>query len=254
MWIDNNARDRLSSGASWDELAAHYLLSQRRQGRNVSCGRPVTAGLKHMLPGLSLHMSYRALKAWSLDVAPQHHACMSNSANVLLVYFALLRGWYSTAAWLRVSFICLLRVSAASRVLWPSVFLPGDIRLVDLPEQCFLRIGRDKRHTSAEMVDVPDPLAVGLLRLMLAIRNPRDLRLFQASAATLRKRMNILCKDLGWTHLRLVPHSLRYGGAVYDRFVRRLPIEAVQARGRWHAISSCESYIRKGLSSLAGVR
>lgn len=179
---------------------------------------------------------------------------MSNSANILLVYFALLRGWYTTAAWLRISFIRLLRVSAASRILWPSVFLSGYIRLVDLPTQCFLRIGRDKRHTSAAMVDVPDPLAVALLRLMLKIRRSSDLRLFQASASTLRKRMKIFCQDLGWTHLKLVPHSLRYGGAVFDRYVRQLPIEAVQVRGRWHVISSCEAYITKGLGSLACVR
>lgn len=211
------------------------------------------AGLRHLLPGLALPLSNRALKAWSLDSEPKHHACMSNSANILLVYFALLRGWYTTAAWLRVSFVCLLRVSAASRILWPSVFLPGDIRLVDLPSQCFLRIGRDKRHTTAAMVDVPDSLAVALLRLVLTMRRPSDLRLFQASASTLRKRMKILCQDLGWTHLNLVPHSLRYGGAVFDRFVRRLPIEAVQVRGRWRVISSCEAYITKGLSSLACV-
>lgn len=103
------------------------------------------------------------------------------------------------------------------------------------------------------MLDVPDPLAVALLRLMLTMRRPRDLRLFQASAATLRKRMKTLCEDLGWTHLRLVPHSLRYGGAVYDRFVRKLPIECVQTRGRWLVLSSCEAYIAKGLSSLASV-
>ena len=254
VWIDSNAQERLSGEASWDRLTARFLLAQRRLGKDASYGRPVLAGLRHLLPGIPLPMSNRALKAWGLDSEPQHHACMSNSANILLVYFALLRGWYTTAAWLRVSFICLLRVSAASRILWPSVFLPGDIRLVDLPSQCFLRIGRDKRHTSAVMVDVPDPLAVALLRLTLEIRHSRDLRLFQASASTLRKRMGILCQDLGWTHLHLVPHSLRYGGAVFDRFVRKLPIEAVQVRGRWRVISSCDAYITKGLSSLANVR
>lgn len=150
-----------------------------------------------------------------------------------------------------MSFICLLRIAAAARILWPSVVLPGDIRFRDMADECFIKVGRDKRHSAAMLVDVPCPLAQELLRYLVAEKRPKDLRLFQACSSTLRRKMRILVADLGWTHLRLVPHSLRYGGVVHDHYVRGLSVEAVQVRGRWHARKYCHAYLADGLATLA---
>lgn len=230
--VDSNVHISLQPESSWDSLVAQYIISLRGAGKHASQGRPVTAGLRHFLPETPLPKSFRTLKAWTLDSNSQGHACMSNSANLVLVNAAVQRGWYHVAAWLRVSFVCLLRVSAASQILWPSVFLPGDERLLDFPGKCFVKIGRDKRHSTSVMVDVPDELAVSLLRYMVLSRRRGDLRLFRAEAPTLRKKMRSICADLHWTHLNLVPHSLRYGGAVDDRYVRGLSMDEVQTRGR----------------------
>lgn len=85
---------------------------------------------------------------------------MSNSANLVLVQAAIHRDWYHIAAWL----MCLLRIFATDRILWSNVFLLGDKRILDFPSQLFLKVGRDKRHSTSVMVDVPDELAASLLK------------------------------------------------------------------------------------------
>lgn len=129
--------------------------------------------------------------------------------------------------------------------------------LIDVLSKCFVRIGCDKRHHRAIMVDVLDEVAVELLSFMVESKESGKLRLFYTTTGSLHKsicsciHMHTLCTDVGWQHLRLIPHSLQYGGAVYDLFVRGLSVSDLQVRGRWHAASSCENYTIKSFSSLS---
>lgn len=253
-WLDEPSQKKLRAEGVWDRIGLRYMAMLRAKGMHASAGQKVTAALRHVLPEVHLSRSFRLLKAWALSCPVRHHPCMSNRANLVLVRAAMKRGWIPTAAWLRISFVCMLRIGAAARILWPSVIMAGDVRLIDMQCQTGIVISRDKRHAAARVVDVPDKLAVDFLRWLLATRPttaPWDLRLFRASATTLRKRMAELCEDLEWGYLGWVPHSLRYGGAVHDYCVRGLSVAEVQLRGRWHALSSTESYLLNGMAALA---
>lgn len=62
--------------------------------------------------------------------------------------------------------------------------------------------------------------------------------------------MERLRLDLGWAKMHFVPHSMRYGGAVYDLGVPNLLIADIQHRGRWATYESCDSYVSKCTSGL----
>lgn len=64
----------------------------------------------------------------------------------------------------------------------------------------------------------------------------------------------MICAEVGWTDLKFVPHSLRYGGAVYWKYVRQYAIEEVRVLGRWVFLSTCEVYMKRGIPSLYDLR
>lgn len=96
--------------------------------------------------------------------------------------------------------------------------------------------------------------AYQLLEHLVESQPIADWRLFRASSSTLRRKLNILCRDLGWEGLRFVPHSLLYGGAVFDKSLRGLSIEDIKVRGRWKILETCEAYVTKGLGRLFNLR
>lgn len=131
------------------------------------------------------------------------------------------------------------------------MILLKEVRLLDMNTLALIKIARDKRLADAVLLDVYEPLAVHLLEWVVATQPPGDLRLFRASASTLRKCMAELCRSLGWEGLGLVPHSLRHEGTAYNHYVRGLSVADVQIQGRCHSSSSCHAYLAHGRACLA---
>lgn len=144
----------------------------------------------------------------------------------------------------------MLRERAASRLLFSSVAPPGDPRFLEMQYDCYIQVGPDKRARIKKLVDIHETLAVSILVACRRTQSQKDWRLFRAAATTLRTKLQELLKRLKWSHLNFVPHSLRYGGAVYDHHVRGLSIEDVQLRGRWKQLDTCRAYVEKGMSQL----
>lgn len=103
-----------------------------------------------------------------------------------------------------------------ARIISQDVALPGDPRFAGMGAECYVIIGYDKRQNTTRLVDVDDYLCIELLQLLKETQTTKYWRLFRASSATLRRKLKLLCKELGWKDLNFVPQSLRFGGAVYD--------------------------------------
>lgn len=100
------------------------------------------------------------------------------------------------------------------------------------------------------VVDVYDPLAIEVIQECVDSQPKYGWRLFRASAVTLRRNLKLLTTDLGWIHIHFVPHSLRYGGAVYNQHCRGMTLPDVQIRGRWKKLETCQAYFEKGMAQL----
>lgn len=236
--------------STYDDALCDHLRALQRAGKGRQAGNLISAGLKHFRPGSRFPIASKVLKSWAARAPSKPWPCIPEAALILLVQEALLRGWINVAGWLMISFCCLPRISAASRMLFQDVALPGDPRFAGMSSDCFVVVGYDKRQKTPRMVDVYDNLGVELLYVLTETQPANDWRLFRASSSTLRQKMKTLCKALGWEHLNFVPHSLRYGGAVYDKSVRNLHVGDIQQRGRWRNPDTCLAYIQKGLGRL----
>lgn len=240
--------------ANYDDALSDHIASLRRERKGRQDGNLASAGLKFFRPGSRLPKSSRSLRAWEADEPANPWPCLPEAAVVVLILRALQRGWINIAGYLSASFVCLPRVSAASRIVKDDVALPGDPRFAKMGAECFIVIARDKRQKSPRIVDVYDELCVELLSLLVETQPAEDNRLFRACSTTLRRKLKVLCRELGWSHLNFVPHSLRYGGAVHDKAVRNLHVGDIQQRGRWKNADTCLAYIQKGLGSLFALK
>lgn len=110
---------------------------------------------------------------------------------------ALKRGRVNKAVWVRVLVVCLLRVAAPLRLFWTDVVLPGDARFVNTPNAALLLIARYERASRAGSVNVPGPLEIEILRLLLRTQPPGNWRLFRAGDQTPRFQVATLTADLG---------------------------------------------------------
>lgn len=79
---------------------------------------------------------------------------------------AIIRGLYSTEAYLSTAFRCLSRVSAASRIRSSDLALPGDTRSAEIGVAAYFVIGHDKRQKYPQLIDMYNDLTIELLGLM----------------------------------------------------------------------------------------
>lgn len=147
------------SPATWDPLILMYLHGLQRLGRGRSSSKLTISRSRHVLRGMPFPKSRAVMKAWARAVPARPHRAMSGAVNILLVKAAVERGWFSVAGWLRVSFICLLRVEAASRLLWSDVRLEDNVRFPDIPKGTFIY----KMARLPDTVRVPAALTITLI-------------------------------------------------------------------------------------------
>lgn len=100
------------------------------------------------------------------------------------------------------------------------------------------------------MDDVYNNLYIELLEVHTETHLANTWRLFRASSATLRQILKVLRKEFSWEDLKFVPHSLRYGGDVHNKIVRKLHFFDIQQRDWWKNPETFLSYIQKRLGRL----
>lgn len=187
-----------------------------------------TAGLKYFSPEIRLPKASKAMKAWAARAPSKPCPFIPESAVIFQVSTALRRGRVNVAGWMFTSFVCLPLIYLSARILFQDVSLPGDSRFAGMGAACFIGIGYDKCQETASMVDVYDELCIELLELLTETHPANDWRLFMASSAILRRKLETLCREVGWQDLNFVPHSLRYDGAVYEKAVQNLHVAEIQ--------------------------
>lgn len=75
----------------WNRSTLLYMASLKNKGKYWFVGQKFTTGLRHLLPGVRLEKSFRALKAWAYERPVYHHVCMSDRVNLILVSAAMRR-------------------------------------------------------------------------------------------------------------------------------------------------------------------
>ena len=190
--------------------------------------------------------------AWLVDEPHQHHPALPVSVFLALLSLSILWGWPYEAAVISLAWAGILRIGEVLQSCRRDLVLPSD----SVPGFSFILLkikeaktrGRSAKHQSAR-VDQPD-----LIDLISAVYGPLkpDEPLWPWSAATLRKRFNLLLEELGLPTKRCGQArpfdlaSLRPGGATWLLHATENS-EIVRRRGRWLSSRVMEIYLQEVL-------
>ena len=157
------------------------------------------------------------------------------------------KGWVDSAAALTIQMDGYLRPSEVltlkrAQVLRPSPTLGGAYNgwgLVLAPQEGNLTTKTGQTDDTVMLGDLPGRLWVRRVLERLADRD----ELFPAlSLATYERHFREATRELGLTHLRITPHSIRHSGPSNDRLRQKRSLASIKKRGRWGSDKSVTRY------------
>eukprot|EP00435_Cladocopium_sp_Y103_P048907 s133_g14.t1 len=188
--------------------------------------------------------------AWLADEPTQHHPALPLSIFLAMMSLSLMWGWPVEAAVWGRTWCGILRVGEVLLAKSEDLILPSDaapgVRFALLRINTPKARGRAARHQAAR-VDPPDMIA--LLEAVFG-KMPRCQKLWQHSAATLRRRFSNLLAAIGLPVKRVGGRrpfdlgSLRPGGATFLLFECQDP-QRVRRLGRWVSSKVMDIYIQE---------
>lgn len=200
---------------------------------------------------LTLPCAFRCLRGWLRAEPSAPHPPISWFATLGLCAQLLRQGYWDVACGAVIAHHCLLRVNELLSLAIDDVVLPGDARTGQHGVRCWLRLPRTKTGTN-QSVDVTHHGVLELLRLAVArARRAGRARLFTVSAAAFRLAFVRVAARFGLR--RMVPHSLRHGGAT-KMLLDGASIEQIMHRGRWESTAANRRYLQSARSLLLDAR
>ena len=246
-WLDQQSLHLAPTVIGIDNQVASFIeyLWEEGDGRNTA--GDVLSGLTFYCPHLkgSLFCGWQLFKAWSRHELPTRAPPMPECWVLAAAALAVRRGWGDVAVIMCVAFYGLLRTMEAANLLVKHCAPSSDFG------KWVLDLGLTKggqRRGVVESVVITDPVGCALLRAATQGQQ-RGVFLLRRSVHEFRKIFQTLMWELGVTHCRLQPYSLRRGGAT-RLFRESGSFDEVSERGRWGHTTTAKVYINEGLLTL----
>jgi len=247
-WLADQSISLAPTVMGIDAQVAGYIeyLWQEGDGRNMA--GDILSGLTFFCPHVkgSLHCSWQLFKTWSRQELPARAPPIPEMWVLAMSCLALRRGWRDMAVVIPVAFYGLLRtLEAASLLVQHCTAAARGGKWV-------LELGLTKgaqRRGALESVVVAHPIACALLAAAVKDQKPGTF-LLQRSMAEFRRNFQSLLWELGLSHLKLQPYSLRRGGAT-RLFRESGSFDEVAETGRWGHTTTAKVYINEGLATLS---
>ena len=184
-------------------------------------------------------------KAWSRQELPARAPPMPEEWVLASAALAVRHGWGDVAVVICVAYFGLLRTMEAASLL------AGDCAPAADFSKWVLNLGLTKggqRRGAVESVVITNPLAGTLLRAAV-VGQPKGSYLLRRPVEELRKHFQHLMWELGLSHFKFQPYSLRRGGAT-QVFRNTGSFDSVSELGRWGHVATAKVYINEGLATL----
>ena len=124
--------------------------------------------------------------------------------------------------------------------------------VVNTPEGVVLHLGETKTAKRKMMIDetvvISDTLSILLLSRLICNKQPGDFA-FQHSPQRFRTNWNLMKSNLGLSSYKILPYSLRRGGATWY-FHQTGSFSRTLVKGRWEHVKTCKMYINQAQLAL----
>ena len=244
----------LHHGGLFGQWCEEFVIQAYVEGwsRTKAANAVLSVMDQHGICRTNLGLAWAALRTWEGLEPPRLHPPMPWKLLKAMVVCALAWQWPGMAASLLLGFCCLLRPSENWRltfgdIAWPWEHDGGEVLYIGVEHHKTDRRGPRKAHVKLDRRE-----AVRLLCRLQAHR-PRSERIFAGSPATFRRRFDALAARF---HMKgkVLPSSLRPGGATQLFMDSNESLDVVQWRGRWASARVLRHYIQElgAMKVLAG--
>jgi hypothetical protein len=241
--IEVLSRSDVPSLACCLEAYGKHLFVERRLLRDFAETVNAVQQTYHWTRG-SLSAAWRVLRTWE-DLEPTEvHQPMPESVLQAMVCTALCWEWPRVAMLLLIGFYSLLRPIELYSLRPQDLILPA---IHGMMKAIFVRIGDPKtkrRGARRQHAKIDKEYAVEFLTRWLP-KFPSSEKIWDFSPATFRKRFMALRAALGTGLNRMLPSSLRPGGATALFHVVGENVAIVAWRGRWQSLLMLERYVQE---------
>ena len=232
-----------------DEYDAHltdYLELLWDTGEPKTMAAYTLASVHHYVPTLrrKLPRAWRLKNIWDRLELPCQALPLSQS------HMFAIAGWffYHSQPYMAVAcivgFVGLLRTG---ELLSLKV-----VDVVKTPSGCVLHLGETKTAKRKMMIDetviITDHLACLILSNLVSGRDPGEY-VFQHSPQQFRTSWNNMKARLNLSHHKILPYSLRRGGATWY-FQMTGSFSRTMVKGRWEHVKTCKMYINQAQLAL----
>ena len=235
----------------WDEMdlsLQDYLEHLWTDGATKGQAGDTLSGIQHLLrtrrqfPG-----SWRLLSVWGRLESPSRAPPMLPLVAAALAGWGLVNNEPSFAAAVLSGFHLCLRTMEALGLCSPLLTIGADGRgVVSLPWT-----KTSARRGARENVTIDDQYVGSLLHWAVSL-DPAG-RVWPHSAKQFHSLFRRGLEELGCSHMRLSPYSLRRGGATHE-YLTSGDLSLVMIRGRWSSARTARIYIEDGAAVIAEMR
>ena len=194
-----------------------------------------------------LPLASQAVARWSKKHPPVSYPPLQWEVAVLMAVQLTRRKQFRYAVALLLAFDCMLRIEEFMKLKKCDVADGAGSSLGARYRATTLRLAKTKTGAD-QSVNVRQDCVKALLRQVLLDTPDSQGKLFPGDAAAFRAAFVRVRDELGLNE-RLVPHSLRHGGATW-RYLAGESVENIMVEGRWASSKSARIYIQKSRAVL----
>lgn len=251
LWCKRN-RENPRTVKELDRALAEYIQFIYDEGLPKTRAALAIAGIQLKIPRTQgrLHLAHLQKRGLYRALPRRQHPPVTREVAIAIALRMALDGHYTYGLAVLLSFDCFLRIGEVTSIKRNMVHLPGESKLGTNYDKIGIALPKTKTGVN-QFVTVQDPDIAQLFRDLVILIRPKDY-VFTFSPQQLRQKFHLTCARLGLSE-RLVPHSLRHGGATHWHLVLKKPIADIMMRGRWKSQLSAEGYIQSGPALLMSV-
>ena len=228
-----------SSKEEYDDIISEYLELLWDTGEPRSAGAYALASIQFYIPALRKHLprSWKLKAVWDKLELPAQAIPLSLNHTIAIAGYFFSKGDWRISLGIMICFNALLRTGELLNLR------AGDVVFAE--DTCVLHLGETKgakrRLLQDETVILSDPLTLLCLRTLSSGLEPGTY-LLQTSPSSFRTKWNKMKLFFQFTNFRILPYSLRRGGATWyhsqtNNFHRTMK------KGRWEHLKTCKLYI-----------
>lgn len=238
-----------ASKEEYDSIVSDYLELLWDAGEPRSSGAYALASIQFYIPQLRKHLP----RSWKLKAIWDKLELPAQAVPLSLEHTIAISGYFAKGGNWRVSLGILVCFNAMLRTGELLHLRVGDV--IFSQDCCVLHLGETKgakrNLLQDETVVLSDPLTLSCLRAMVAHQAPGNY-LLQISPSSFRTEWNKMKVFFKLTPFRILPYSLRRGGATWYHSQTNNFHKTMQ-KGRWEHLKTCRLYIADAQLALSQV-